>query len=303
MGDMNQFIKLFHKILAKYIIDQGIDFGGESSEYDSIELVIVAHHNSAEHFMEFVMPSTHAQFKEIQLVNCEVVRLPGQCLQNFVTKMPTQEPMVRVFPMNFNSIKNGTGQNSGLTMLIAGKKVYPLFILYMKELDLFLSVNNIVKTRLKAEGTNERVQIKKPLILFLSSSISDYKKQLEEIKKYIQRIEGDYGGKPGPTFYNYAEMLKKIDAKIEKIRQYLIFKKREDKILQPQKHLRMGNSFFNSTPIQEYIENKTKLDETIPEKNKNKKIATSAEIHTTLKNYLFDFCELDPKIVDSIAVF
>ena len=294
MGDMNQFIKLFHKILAKYIIDQGINL----DEYDGIELVIVAHHNSAEHFMEFVMPSTHAQFKEIQLVNCEVVRLPGQCLQNFVTKMPTQEPIVRVFPMNFNSIKNGTGKNSGLTMLIGGKKVYSLFILYIAALDLFLSVNYIVK----AEGTNERVQIEKPLILFLSSSISDYRKQLEEMQKYIQRIEADYGGKPGPTFYNYAEMLAKINAKREKISQYLMFKKREDG-KQPQKHLRMGNSFFNSTPIQQYIENKTKLDETIPEKNRNKIIATRAQIHTKLKNYLFDFCELTPEIVDSIAVF
>lgn len=48
----------------------------------------------------------------------------------------------------------------------------------------------------------------------------------------ISGIQGDKGQsgniKPGPTFYNYAEILAKIDAKREKISQYLMFKKRED---------------------------------------------------------------------------
>jgi hypothetical protein len=97
-------------------------------------------------------------------------------------------------------------------------------------------------------------------------------------------------------------MLARIDEKREKISQYLIFKKREDR-KQPQIQLRMGNSFFNSTPIQQYIENNTKQDNTISEKNRNKTTFTLAVIHKKLKEYLFDFCELYPEIVDSIAVF
>ena len=84
--------------MTQYLFDSRIDL----NKYNGIELVIVAHHNSAERLIEFVMPSTHAQFKEIQFVNSEVVRLPGQCLQNFVKKIPTNELMVRIFPLNFN---------------------------------------------------------------------------------------------------------------------------------------------------------------------------------------------------------
>ena len=78
VGNMNQFIESFKKILAEYIEKQDIKLG----KYNGIELVLVAHHNSAEHLMNFLLPSTHAQFKEQQLVNCEVVRLPGACLKN-----------------------------------------------------------------------------------------------------------------------------------------------------------------------------------------------------------------------------
>ena len=83
--------------------------------------------------------------------------------------------MVRIFPMNFN--KN-------LSIIIDSKYVYPLFILYISSLDLFLSINNIGKSLLKAKGVDDRVEITKPLYLFLETSIFDYKKQLEKIKKY-----------------------------------------------------------------------------------------------------------------------
>jgi hypothetical protein len=298
MGDLNQFISFFSKILQTYITEQEINL----NEYDGIELVIVAHHNSAEHFMKFVMPSTHAQFKEIQLVNCEVVRLPGQCLQNFITTTPTQEQMVRVFPMNFNN--DASIFNKNLSIIIDGKEVYPLFILYISSLDLFLSVNNIVKTRLKGKGMNERVQIKKPLYLFLKTSIINYRTQLERIKKYISNIQEEYKNKSGVTFYNYEEMIKKI---IQKQKDLNIYMTRRKPINQS-----MPEDYFVKTSIQTFIENKINSQlqpNTIPaQEEMNKMIKrkvklTRTEIHEKLKDYLFNFCELTPEIVDSIAVF
>jgi hypothetical protein len=46
-----------------------------------------------------------------------------------------------------------------------------MFILYISELDLFLSVNNIVKTCLTVDDMNECVKIKGPLQIFLGISI------------------------------------------------------------------------------------------------------------------------------------
>ena len=300
MGDMDQFIGVFSKILQTYINDPKQEINMD--EYDGIELVIVAHHNSAEYFMEFVMPSTHAQFKEIQLVNCEVVKLPGQCLQNFVTKNQTTEPMIRVFPMNFNNDANIFNKN--ISIIIDGKSVYPLFILYISSLDLFLSVNNIVKTRLKGKGVNERVQIKKPLYLFLQTSIINYRTQLAKIKIYIKKIQENYEGKNGSTFYDYNRMLEIIGNKLTELTIYTTKRKSINKQLQP-------NDILNSS-IQNFIENKMNNQlqpNTITAQNEMNKMIkgkvklTRAEIHEKLKRYLFDFCELKPEIINSIAVF
>ena len=58
IGSMQQLLKLFREIIVKYLIDCQIKF----QEYDSIVMVMVAHHNSAEHLIKFLMPSTEVQF-------------------------------------------------------------------------------------------------------------------------------------------------------------------------------------------------------------------------------------------------
>ena len=293
MSDMNQFIGVFGKILNKYIEDQQINL----EDYNGIELVIVAHHNSAEHFMEFVMPSTHDQFKEIQLVNCEVVKLPGKCLYNFITQKQTEEPMVRVFPMNFNTDKSIF--NKELSIIIDDKEVYPLFILYISALDLFLSINNIVKTRLKVKGIRDKVQIKKPIYLFLKTSIFNYRIQLGRIKKYIETIQEDYKNKSGITYYNYAEMIKRIGQKNSDINQYMIYRKTSN--------TRIPRNFFQKMPIRDFIENKINNNEKnklVFANMKSRKISLeSNEIYAKLRKYLFGMCELNQEIIDSIAVF
>jgi hypothetical protein len=95
----------------------------------------------------------------------------------------------------------------------------------MSELNLFLSVNNIVKTRLKSrfveQGmgpskdyiSNKRIQVEKPLVKFLSTlTLEEYLKELENAKRYIQKLQEIYKGKP--TFYNYNAMIDKINEKI-----------------------------------------------------------------------------------------
>jgi hypothetical protein len=296
LGDLDQFIGLFSEILQTYITEQGINI---LEDYDGIELVIVAHHNSAEKFMEFVMPSTHAQFKKIQLVNCEVVKLPGQCLQNFVTGKPTQGEMVRIFPMKFNT--DGSIFTKGLSIIIDGKEVYPLFILYISSLDLFLSVNNIVRTKLKGKGMNEPVQIKQPIYLFLKTSIFNYRIQLGKIKKYIETIQEEYTTKSGDTFYNYAEMIKRIGQKNSDINQYMIYRKTSN--------TRIPRNFFQKIPIKDFIENKINNNEKnklVFANMKSRKISLeSNEIYAKLRKYLFGMCELklNQEIIDSIAVF
>jgi hypothetical protein len=297
MGDLSQFMSLFGKILSQYLLDQEIDL----NNYNGIELVMVAHHNSAEKFMEFLLPSTHSQFKEIQLVNCEVVRLPGECMKNYFKKIPTQGRMERIFPMIFNN--DSQIFNKNLSISIGDKKVYPLFILYIASLDLFLSVNNIIKTGLKAQGVNEKVKIKKPLHLFLQTSIYDYKKQLVRIQKYIKIIDENYKNKSGETFYNYEEMIKKITQKMIDLNIYMSHRQSIHKQFQPGEIIR--------TPIKAFIENKMNnqlqlqnimRQKEIVEMIERKKL-TSSEIYSKLKDYLFDFCKLTPEDIDSIAVF
>jgi hypothetical protein len=325
VGDMSQFIGLFNKILATYINDpiKPINL----NEYDGIELVLVAHHNSAEHLMKFLLPSTQTQFEEQQLVNCEVVRLPGACLKD-----PGQNAgiMERIFPTKFNEelniqINREILEEKEKIRYRRERRIFvnPLFILYMSELNLFLSVNNIVKTRLKArfvEGlgetkksyvSKERIQVKKPLFKFLFNlSVEDYLEELQNAKRYIEKLKGAYEGKK--TFYNYAEMILKIEKKIRFLESYFNLKKNEKNNFKRQK-----NSIMNqkSQKIQWYIKNKKnkKKDQNITNKEEDQNITNKEEeqnitkkeeeIHAAFKTYLFGFCGLDQPDIDLIAVF
>jgi hypothetical protein len=141
-----------------------------------------------------------------------------------------------------------------MTIMINKLEVNPIFIIYISSLDLFLSVNNIVKTRLKAKGINERVQIKKPIYIFLKTSGREYKNNLRKIEFYIKKIIKNYIGKNGPTYYNYNKMLERIHEK---------------------------RIHFN---------------------NFEKNIA-HPEFYNELKDYLFEFCEIEQSAIDLIAVF
>lgn len=297
MGSMKQLFKLFKKIIAKYLIDRNIYL----DKYDGIELVLVAHHNSAEHLMKFLMPSTEEQFNKQQLVNCEVVRLPGACLEK-PGDATSNLIMERIFPTKFNKVLNIQINSNIVNVKKEGKllkrkrKTYvnPLFILYMSELNLFFSVNNIVRTKLKArfvEGTgmeaknyesDERVEVEKPLSKFLFNlSLEEYLSELQYAQQYIRELQTVYEEKP--TFYNYKEMDKKINEKIGFLRNYFSSVNFKNK------------KFQQEQKIQLYIENK---------KKNNKNITfTQKEIQDKLKDYLFGFCGLDKTAIDSIAVF
>ena len=295
VGDMNQLIKYLDLILETYLNEQGINL----ADYDSIELVIVAHHNSAEHFAEFLKPSTRIQFKDQQLVNCEVVRLPGNCLQNIGAN--SGEPMERIFPIKFNIDLNiqidseGVDAKRGGQTLRLIKKTFvnPLFILYISDLNLFLSVNNIIKTRLKAkfsEGSgerekitfsNKRIQVKKPLINFLTKlTLVDFVDQLNNAKEYVKKIEGTYQG--NLTFYNYGEMVKKIDEKLKKLKSYF------------SNGITKNKRYLKEQSIKYYIQIK---------KNQSNIQLSEEQLYEKLKDYLFDFCGMDKKGIDSIAIF
>jgi len=297
MGSMKQLLKLFRQIIAKYLIDCQIKL----EEDDTIELVLVAHHNSAEHLIKFLMPSTEEQFNEQQLVNCEVVKLPGSCLQS-PGEPSSNLTMERIFPLRQEldiQINRQILKKNDKTLSLRERKIFvnPLFILYMSELNLFLSVNNIVKTRLKArfveQGmepkkdyvSNNRIQVKKPLFKFLLTlTLEEYLKELENAKRYIEELKEKYEGKQ-PTFYNYTAMIQKIDEKIGFLSTYFTskgFKKQEQ---QNQKN----------KSVQQYIENTTKNGKNITK--------TKPEIYAELKKYLFEFCGLDQPAIDSIAVF
>lgn len=295
VGDMSQFIGSFNKILATYIKQRQIKL----ENYDGIELVLVAHHNSAEHLMKYLLPSTELQFKEQQLVNCEVVRLPGACLKN-----PGQntEVMERIYPTKFNKelniqINREILDENEKSLSRRERRIFvnPLFILYMSELNLFLSVNNIVKTRLKARFVDkgmkqmgnyvskERVQVKKPLFKFLFNlSVEDYLEELQNAKRYITQLKEAYKDKQ--TFYNYEGMIEKIQEKIGFLESYFNLKRNQKNGIKNQK----------SQKIQWYIKNNKKNQNiTIKEEDITKK----------LRDYLFSFCGLEQPAIDSIAVF
>jgi hypothetical protein len=299
IGSMKQLLKLFRKIISKYLIDCQINL----QDYDSIVMVMVAHHNSAEHLIKFLMPSTEIQFNEQQLVNCEVVKLPGACLQS-PGEASSNLAMVRIFPLNQEldiQINRQILEKKELSRIERKIFVNPLFILFMSELNLFLSVNNIVKTRLKAKFTEvvsnpqrkfekkpyeskKRIQVEKPIVRFLSTlTLEEYLKELENAKRYIEELKQKYKGKP--TYYNYTAMIEKINEKIGFLSTY--FTKEGSKINEQQNQ--------KNKSVQEYIENKTKNSKNVTK--------TKEEIHAAFKAYLFGFCGLDQPAIDSIAVF
>lgn len=296
IGSMKQLLKLFRKIIAKYLIDCQINF----KDYDSIVMVMVAHHNSAEHLIKFLMPSTKVKFDEQQLVNCEVVKLPGTCLQS-PGEASSNLDMERIFPLKQEldiQINTKILKQNEKTLSRRLRKIYvnPLFILYMSELNLFLSVNNIVKTRLKAKfyeqgmGPNEdytskkRIKVEKPLFRFLLVlTLEEYLKELENAKRYIEELKQKYEG--NPTFYNYNAMIEKINEKITFLSTYFKSKGNNREKQQIQKN----------RSVQSYIENKTKNGKNVTK--------TKEEITEILRGYLFEFCGLDKTAIDSIAVF
>jgi hypothetical protein len=296
IGSMKQLLKLFRKIIAKYLIDCQINL----QDYDSIVMVMVAHHNSAEHLIKFLMPSTEVQFDEQQLVNCEVVKLPGTCLQS-PGEASSNLAMERIFPLKQEldiQINTEELKQNEKTLSRRLRKIYvnPLFILYMSELNLFLSVNNIVKTRLKSrfveQGmgpskdyiSNKRIQVEKPLFRFLLAlTLEEYLKELENTKRYIEELKQKYEGKP--TYYNYKAMIEKINEKIEFLSTYFTSKGYKKEEQQNQKN----------KSVQSYIENKTKNGKNVTK--------TKEEITEILRGYLFEFCGLDQPAIDSIAVF
>ena len=299
MGSMKQLLKLFRKIIARYLIDREIKL----QDYDSIVMVMVAHHNSAEHLIKFLMPSTEVKFDEQQLVNCEVVKLPGACLQS-PGNASSKLSMERIFPLEqkfYIQINRQILKKKELSRSERKIFVNPLFILFMSELNLFLSVNNIVKTRLKAMFaevisnpqskfekpaylSNKRIQVEKPIVSFLSTlTLEEYLKELENAKRYIEELQEIYKGKP--TFYNYTAMIEKINEKIGFLSTYFTKKGYKKNEQQNQKN----------KSVQEYIENKTKNGKNVTK--------TKEEIHAAFKTYLFEFCGLDQPDIDSIAVF
>ena len=318
VGDMNQFIGLFNKILAEYIKKHGINL---ENDYNGIQLVLVAHHNSAEHLIKFLMPSTEEQFNEQQLVNCEVVRLPGACLKN-PGEASSNLLMERIFPLKQKldiQINRQILEKNEQKLYRRERKIFvnPLFILYMSELNLFLSVNNIVKTRLKArfvEGlgikkeddyvSNKRIQVEKPLFRFLLTlTLEEYLKELENAKKYIEELKQKYEGKQ-PTFYNYTAMIQKIDEKMKFLSNYFLKKGNNKRERQYQKEKSVQEYIENTTKNSQNIINKS-VQEHTENKNKNSQNITmkKTEIYAALKKYLFEFCGLEQTVIDSIAVF
>jgi hypothetical protein len=190
-----------------------------------------------------------------------------------------------------------------LSIIIDGKEVYPLFILYISSLDLFLSVNNIVKTKLKGRGMNEPVQIKQPIYLFLKTSIFNYRIQLGKIKKYIETIQEEYTTKSGDTFYNYAEMIKRIEQKQRDLNVYMSFRKTSNT-----SNTTMRSPDLTQTSIQAFIENNmnnqiNRNRQEVKELINRKVKLTRTQIYEKLREYLFDFCKLTPEDIESIAVF
>ena len=228
IGDQDQLLEKLDEILRDYITKQGIHM--DTVQQNGIELVIVAHHNSAEGFMNKLIPETIETFKHQQLVNCEVVSLPEYNLtqQTFVGAQSPITGFERIFPMKF--------QKREFKITIDKEQVYPLFVLYIEALNLFLSINNIVATKLLSLGNgansigansnranykrnnNKGTKIKKPIEKFLKMTKQEYIAQLNIFLKYLNQINTNYygsntGSNTGSTnfFYDYKEMRKKIE--------------------------------------------------------------------------------------------
>lgn len=200
--NIKQFIKLFNKILANYIVDRKIKF----ENYDSIQLVFVSHYINIKNLINSLIPSSKNKIKKYNLINCEVLKLPGKCLQ-INSKLNLSFECIYPYNKNCNN-----------------KFIHPLFIFYFSKLNIFVGINNILKNKLK--------------------NIKKYLQELKHIKKYLQQIVNIYNNKS--TFYNYAEIIKKIE---------------ENNLNQEQK-----------------------------------------SIISTFNNYLFGFCGLNQKIINSMII-
>lgn len=178
--NIKQFIKLFNKILANYIVDRKIKF----ENYNSIQLVFVSHYINIKNLINSLIPTSKNKIKKYNLINCEVLKLPGECLQNCInSKLKLSFECIYPYNKNCNN-----------------KFIHPLFIFYFSELNLFVGINNILQNKLK--------NIKK---IYYNKEVKKYLQELKHIKKYLQLFVNIYNKS---TFYNYDEMIKKIEEKI-----------------------------------------------------------------------------------------
>lgn len=173
--NIKQFIKLFNKILANYIIDRKINF----ENYDSIQLVFVSHYINIKNLISFLIPSSKNKIKKYDLLNCEVLKLPGKCLQ-INSKLNLSFKCIFPYKKDYKNF------------------IHPLFIFYFSELDLFIGINNILKNKLK--------NIEK---IYDNKKVKKYLQELKHIKNYLLQILNIYNNKS--TFYNYSEIIKKIE--------------------------------------------------------------------------------------------
>ena len=178
--NIKQFIKLFNKILANYIVDRKIKF----ENYDSIQLVFVSHYINIKNLINSLIPSSKNKIKKYNLINCEVLKLPGKCLQ-INSKLNLSFECIYPYNKNCNN-----------------KFIHPLFIFYFSKLNLFIGINNILQNKLK----NKLKNIEK---IYYNKKVKKYLQELKHIKNYLQQIVNIYNNKS--TFYNYSEIIKKIE--------------------------------------------------------------------------------------------
>ena len=299
IGDQEQFLERLDDILREYIKVQKIDINIVAK--NGIELVIVAHHNSAEGFMNKLIPETIEAFKYQQLVNCEVVSLPEYNLtqKKFVGSLQPITGFERIFPMKFKDSNIRITIKTIKKKLVVPEQVYPLFIIYIEKLKLFLSINNIVATKLLSSGNtpnkNKGIKIKKPIDIFLDMTIIEYKEQLEIFKKHLEKIIADYanaGSNAGSSkfFYNYQIMKKKIDEEaIPEIDKYIINKKQNKSAPTNSTQKQEYERFVNTTPVRQYI---------IPTNTTN-----TTNTAKKLRENFFGLCGLTPEKMREIGVF
>lgn len=166
-------IKQLNIIIEKYLIDQKIKL----ENYDCIELILVTHFVISNNLIKYLIPS----YDEYFLENCQVIRLPGECLNNHKNKNLKIEC---IFPKNKNSINL-------------------LYLFYISKIDIFIITENLGNL----------------LNNFLYKfSLKEYLNKLINMKKYIKNLEKKY--KHNSTFYNYNAIIQKMEEKIKYFENY-----------------------------------------------------------------------------------